>query len=172
MTADAKAPGRLFLFHYATGDAESLLHLTAALPPHVAEVWAFEYPAHGARAQATAPPVRMPSIAALVEEQVAAVAPLLLDKPCVFYGHSFGSHVAFVLAQRLWALALPLPCLLIASGRFPPHVTSPLRQCVAPLASLSARLPLSCVDAPVPASASQASQQPRRRSELRCRTFG
>jgi len=61
---------------------------------------------------------------------VAAIAPLMMDKdkPCVFYGHSFGSHVAFALAQRLWALGLPLPCLLIASGRFAPHVTSPLRE--------------------------------------------
>jgi len=72
---DAKASGRLFLFHYATGDAQSLMHMTAKLPPHVAEVWAFEYPAHGAREctqTSDDEPSTMPSVAELVEEQVCA----------------------------------------------------------------------------------------------------
>jgi surfactin synthase thioesterase subunit len=41
---------------------------------------------------------------------------LRFAQPCVFYGHSFGAHVAFCLAQRLWQLALPIPQLLVASG--------------------------------------------------------
>jgi hypothetical protein len=53
------------------------VHLTSSLPPSV-EVWAFEYPAHGARA---GPTVTVPSVAVLVDEQLAAVAPLLDKVP-------------------------------------------------------------------------------------------
>ena len=65
--------------------------------------------------------------------QVQAILPLL-DKPTVFFGHSMGSHVMFKVAQALYAAGQPIPIHLIASGRTPPHMLHPDRQCApAPL---------------------------------------
>jgi surfactin synthase thioesterase subunit len=67
----------------------------AEFPDHI-ETSIVHYPGRGSRFNK--PPIK--EITALVEEIHNAILPIL-DKPFIFFGHSFGSMLAFELARRL-----------------------------------------------------------------------
>lgn len=105
-----QATHRLFCFPYA-GAASSAFRLWNPKVPQNIELCAIDYPGR----------VHLKTqCAESMEDLVAAILPQiqsLQDKPYSFYGHSFGSQVAF-------ACAIELPQLqhLIVSGRRAPHL--------------------------------------------------
>mmetsp|Transcript_25906 Transcript_25906/g.35758 ORF Transcript_25906/g.35758 Transcript_25906/m.35758 type:complete len:360 (-) Transcript_25906:101-1180(-) len=110
---------RLLMFPPACASASCYNHLVKDFPPSI-QVWVAEYPGHGGRA-GEQPAANMDVI---TQELMGAVSPLL-DLPVVFFGHSMGSHVMYILAQQLFRAGCPIPIHLIASGRIPPHRTHP-----------------------------------------------
>ncbi|XP_007671326.2 S-acyl fatty acid synthase thioesterase, medium chain isoform X2 [Ornithorhynchus anatinus] len=60
-------------------------------------------------------------MAGLVEEIVNTLLPTLREKPFTFFGHSFGSMLAFMTALHLMENHQLQPVHLFLSGAFPPH---------------------------------------------------
>lgn len=108
---------RLFCFPHAGGAASSYFHWPAALDG--IDVLAVQPP--GREGRLPEPPIAdMPT---LLERLVAAIEPHL-DRPCMFFGHSMGSLVAFELARELRSRGLRTPERLYVSGRRSPTLPS------------------------------------------------
>ena len=110
-----KAKLRLFLFPYAGGTPTAFSKWLTEFPDHI-ETSIVHYPGRGSRFNK--PPIK--EITALVEEIHNAILPIL-DKPFIFFGHSFGSMLAFELARRLNLQ----PQILFVSACGAPHISSP-----------------------------------------------
>jgi surfactin synthase thioesterase subunit len=111
------AARRLICFPHAGGSAANFLSWHSAFGEHV-DLWSLELPGHGRRV-GEAP---LADMERLVEELVAAVRPLL-DRPCIFLGHSLGALIAFELARRLRHPQLER--LVVSACRAPRHLPSP-----------------------------------------------
>src|SRR5436309_3054681 len=85
---------RLFCFPYAGGGAAVYRSWGPLLPPEI-EVHAIEYPG---RAYLRDQPAN--TMDGLIDVLCPEILPLL-DKPFAFFGHSYGSIVAFALAKLL-----------------------------------------------------------------------
>ncbi len=105
------AEQRLFCFPYAGGGAQVFQGWSDLLPPSI-EVVAIQAPGKGTRL--LEPPCA--GVHALCDELLAAMSPLLRDKPFSFFGHSNGALVAFELSCRLQARGLPQPRQLLLSA--------------------------------------------------------
>ncbi|MBN8583053.1 MAG: thioesterase [Anaerolineae bacterium] len=110
-----KAELRLFLFPYAGGTPTVFSKWFAEFPDHI-ETSIVHYPGRGSRFNES--PIK--EITALVEEINQAILPIL-DKPFIFFGHSFGGILAFELAHRL----NPQPQILFVSACGAPHIPNP-----------------------------------------------
>jgi medium-chain acyl-[acyl-carrier-protein] hydrolase len=110
---------RLFCWPYSGGSPPVFRTWPDRLPEDV-EVWAAQLPGHPPRL--SEPPVtRADAIADAASE---ALAPLL-DLPFAFFGHSLGAMLAYEVARRLQARALPQPDVLVAAGHAAPHRPRP-----------------------------------------------
>jgi surfactin synthase thioesterase subunit len=111
------APHRLICFPHAGASAGNFL----AWQPQFgdgAELWALELPGHGRRA---GEPLAL-DIDRLVDDIAEAVRPLL-DRPCIFLGHSLGALIAFELIRRLRDPRIER--LVVSACRAPRHLPSP-----------------------------------------------
>jgi len=118
VTVPAKAAPalRLFVFPHAGSGAYPYRALAALLPPW-AELHAVQLP--GRETMFTATPYR--SMDALADAVAGLLAPKL-DLPSVFFGHSFGGHVAFAAARALRARGAGSPRGLVVSSSRAPHL--------------------------------------------------
>ncbi|MDI3285920.1 alpha/beta fold hydrolase [Polyangium sp. 15x6] len=107
---------RLFAFPHAGSGAFPYRALAAGLPPWV-ELHAVQLP--GRESLFSVTPYR--SMPPLVEALVPVLAPKL-DLPFVFFGHSFGGHVAFAMARSLRARGAATPRALVVSSSRAPHL--------------------------------------------------
>ncbi|MDI1476992.1 alpha/beta fold hydrolase [Polyangium sp. y55x31] len=107
---------RLFVFPHAGSGAFPYRALAANLPPWV-ELHALQLP--GRESLFSATPYR--SMPPLTEALVPVLAPKL-DRPFVFFGHSFGGHVAFAMARALRARGAAAPRALVVSSSRAPHL--------------------------------------------------
>lgn len=107
---------RLFVFPHAGSGAFPYRALAAGLPPW-AELHAAQLP--GRESLFTATPYR--SMPSLTDALVSVIGPRL-DLPFVFFGHSFGGHVAYALARALRARGERAPAALVVSSSRAPHL--------------------------------------------------
>jgi len=105
----------LYCFPHGGGSAAEYLRWARAL--RAGEPHAVQLPGRGSRA---AEPV-ITSMDALVEALLDGVRPPA-DRPFVFFGHSFGSLVAFEFTRALRAAGRPGPAHLVVSGYPAPHL--------------------------------------------------
>ena len=113
-----QASMRLFCFPYAGGGA-SMFRQWASMLPEQIEVLGVQYPGRESRIGEPAHRRMGP----LLDDLVAAMLPLL-DRPCVFYGHSMGALVAFALTRRLRQHGIQPRQLFLAAYRAP-HLPNP-----------------------------------------------
>lgn len=116
--AAPKASLRLFLFPYAGGSASTYIPWVSDLSDSV-EVVIIQPPGRGSRL-GELPFDNMSSLVA----DIMLAKDLICDKPCVFFGHSLGSRVAFETCVQLQRFNLPLPLHLIVSGSKAAHIAS------------------------------------------------
>jgi surfactin synthase thioesterase subunit len=111
-------PVRLFCFHHAGGGATAFAGWRSALGRDV-EVVPVVLPDRG--------PGRRPAgpgeLTTLVDELAERLAPQLAG-PHVFYGHSMGALVAYLLARARHALGQPPPRRLIVAAFAAPHLAT------------------------------------------------
>lgn len=112
---------RLFCFH-PVGAGAALFAPILLAPPSELEVLALQAP--GRENRANEPHER--DFHRLIECVTAALKDHL-DRPYVFWGHSFGGLVAFEVLRRLRALGLPQPVHLLLSGTIAPHLAAGLK---------------------------------------------
>ena len=112
----ARPACRLICFPYAGGSAAIYRGWQAALPASV-EVLAVELPGHGARF-AERPVASLRALVDLLIEDIAAC----MDVSCVFFGHSNGALISYVLATELARRGLALPQRIVISAKRPPHL--------------------------------------------------
>lgn len=110
---------RLFLFPYAGGGPAAFGKWPAGLPGTV-ETWIAHYPGRGSRFNEPA----LNRVSTLVEGLSQAIQPLL-EKPFVFFGHSYGAIVAFELAHQLLQQGLTEPQMLFISACGAPYLPDP-----------------------------------------------
>ncbi len=112
---------RLFCFPHAGGSAAAYASWPAMLPQHIEVV-------------AVQPPGRASRLGQPLPDDIDAMATTIADGiqqqsdvPFAFFGHSFGSLVAFEVARKLEARGVPGLLMLIASAHSAPqlHTTSP-----------------------------------------------
>jgi len=108
-----KVEARLFLFPYAGGGPAVFGKWRAELGTHI-ETLIAHYPGRGSRHNE--PLIKQ--IVTLAEILAQTIQPFL-DKPFVFFGHSFGGLIAFELAKRIQ------PQALFISGCGAPHLPNP-----------------------------------------------
>lgn len=106
---------RVFCFPYAGGSSAIYRGWQAALPAST-EVLALQLPGRGRRFNA----VPIASIPRLIGPLADLVAPLM-DRPCLFFGHSNGALIAYALAIELSKRSAALPHHLVLSAKRPPH---------------------------------------------------
>ena len=116
---NSSAEMRLFFFPYA-GSGPTVFNKWSVGFPSNMETWIAHYPGRGSRYKE--PPVK--ELIALVEKIDDAIQPLL-DKPFIFFGHSFGGMVAFELIRHLRRLKLPQPNILFVSACSAPQLPDP-----------------------------------------------
>ncbi|HKU42756.1 MAG TPA: alpha/beta fold hydrolase [Polyangiales bacterium] len=107
---------RVVCFPYAGGTASIFNGLSRALPSDL-ELCAFEPPGRQKRSHEPLATSMHELVSSLLE-----VAGDLLDRPCVFYGHSMGSWLAFELARALRDARQALPVALLLSAARAPHL--------------------------------------------------
>jgi len=105
----------LICFPFGGGGASVFFPWRAAVPADV-EMWALRLPGRESRIAEPFVSDASAVVAAVVGDLAA-----LRDRRLVFYGHSLGAGLAYQTAIALRELGAPLPALLIASGRLPPH---------------------------------------------------
>ncbi|MER5483572.1 alpha/beta fold hydrolase [Streptomyces sp. NPDC002812] len=106
---------RLLCFPHAGGAAGFYFPLAQALAPDV-EVLAVQYPGRQDRLREPG----VDDVRVLADGVVAALLPLLDDRPLALFGHSMGATVGYEVARRLEHEAGVRPALLFASGRRAP----------------------------------------------------
>ncbi|MFI8521833.1 thioesterase II family protein [Streptomyces sp. NPDC085481] len=112
----APRPAAPKLYCFAHGGGSAAEYLRWARDLRTAEPCAVQLPGRGSR---TREPV-ITSMGALVDALLDGVRPD--DEPFVFFGHSFGSLVAFEFTRALRAAGRPLPAHLVVSGYPAPHL--------------------------------------------------
>lgn len=108
---------KLFCFPYAGGTAAAYRPWNQFLTPEV-ELNAVELPG---RPMTSREPITA------MEPLIETIYPVIaqeLDRPFIFYGHSFGSIVAFELCRKLQLENQQLPTTLFVSSRRAPHLTN------------------------------------------------
>lgn len=106
----------LYCFSFAGGSAHIFRSWATGLATDV-EIMAIELPGHGRRFAET--------LLTDVDETTQMLCAHLahtVKQPFVFFGHSNGALLAYELACALQAKGLPMPRLLMVSGKRPPHV--------------------------------------------------
>jgi medium-chain acyl-[acyl-carrier-protein] hydrolase len=106
----------LFCFPYAGGSAAVFRGWAERLGTAV-EVQQVQLPGRGARVREEP----LSDVGSIVRELNVAIRPLL-DRPFIFFGHSFGAFVAFELARRLRSELQLQPVKLIVSAARAPHL--------------------------------------------------
>ena len=107
---------RLFCFPYAGGNPAIFREWCGALGGR-AELFAMQLPGRGVRfAEA---PLR--SVGLIVHHLANAILPLM-DRPCVFFGHSNGALICYELARELARRGEPGPEHVIVSAKRAPHL--------------------------------------------------
>ncbi|WP_336319933.1 thioesterase II family protein [Streptomyces lavendofoliae] len=112
--APRPAAPRLYCFPHGGGSAAE--YLRWARDVRNAETHAVQLPGRGSRIDE---PV-LTSVDALAEAFLAGAGPF--PEPFVFFGHSFGSLLAFETTRALRAAGRPLPAHLVVSGYPAPHL--------------------------------------------------
>jgi surfactin synthase thioesterase subunit len=110
---------RLFCFPYAGGGASIFRTWPQRLPPDI-EVCAIQLPGREDRFLETP----FDKLSSLIEALVGVLDPYL-DFPFAFFGHSFGSLIAFELTRRLRRQKAPCPLQLFVSGSRAPQIPDP-----------------------------------------------
>ena len=106
---------RLICFSYAGGGASAYANWHSSLPANV-EVVALQLPGRETRFREPL----LADLAVVVDKIEFAIAPLM-DRPCVFFGHSLGGLIAYEVAKRLRDRERDLPKRLIVSGKRAPQ---------------------------------------------------
>ncbi|MFD9355171.1 thioesterase II family protein [Streptomyces sp. NPDC060031] len=106
---------RLLCLPHAGGAAGFYFPLSQALAPDV-EVLAVQYPGRQDRHREPG----IDDVRVLADGVVAALLPLLDDRPLALFGHSMGATVGYEVARRLEHGAGVRPAVLFASGRRAP----------------------------------------------------
>ncbi|MCF2856605.1 alpha/beta fold hydrolase [Pseudoalteromonas sp. SMS1] len=109
---------RVFCFPYAGGAPSIFMSWVDQLPAHV-ELVAVQLPGRGSRLMEPA----HASMSAIIDE-LNIYQPFFSQKPCVFFGHSLGSRIAFEFAKNLHIKNRALPLKIIASASRAPHLKS------------------------------------------------
>ncbi|WP_281848711.1 alpha/beta fold hydrolase [Dyella sp. GSA-30] len=112
----SRAAVRLFCFPYAGGNSSIYRGWQAELGSRI-EVVAAELPGRGVLRH-DQPYYRLD---ALVDDFMEQIRPLL-DRPCVFFGHSNGALMCYALTLALRRHGCRLPSHLILSAKKPPHL--------------------------------------------------
>jgi len=112
----AHATIRLICFPHAGGGASAYYPLAALLPETI-ELRAVQLPGREGRLTET-PFSRMPPLIAALADALGDTLP----QPYAFFGHSLGALIAYELSRELRQRRLPLPRMLIVSGRRAPTV--------------------------------------------------
>lgn len=107
---------RVFCFPYAGGSSAIYRGWHAALPAS-AEVIALQLPGRGGRYN-VAPFTSITQLAARLADIIAP----LMDRPCLFFGHSAGALIGYTLSVELSKRGAPLPHRLVLSAKRPPHL--------------------------------------------------
>lgn len=110
---------RLYCLPYAGGTPNAFRSWARGLPDSV-EVVGVRLPGRDSRLRERAFD-RWPPLLEAVED----VLRPHLDRPYMFFGHSFGARVVFELTRRFEAHGLPLPRRLFVSGCRAPHIPPP-----------------------------------------------
>lgn len=110
----AEAPLRILCFH-SIGVGASLFTHFLMNPPELAEVIAVQTPGRENRLGEAL----IEKIDILIDHLYPQILPLL-DKPLVFWGHSFGGIIAFEVMRRLRAQHKPLPVHFMITGTAAP----------------------------------------------------
>jgi acyl transferase domain-containing protein/surfactin synthase thioesterase subunit/NAD(P)-dependent dehydrogenase (short-subunit alcohol dehydrogenase family)/acyl carrier protein len=113
-TGNSKAPFRLICFH-SMGVGASLFTKFLLKPPDDYDILAVQTPG---RENRLAEPV-VESVDQLADQIVPQLLPLL-DRPVVFWGHSFGGIVAWEVVNRLRQRYQREPAHFVVSGTMPP----------------------------------------------------
>ncbi|ESP91697.1 MULTISPECIES: thioesterase II family protein [Pseudoalteromonas] len=111
-----QATTRLFCFPYAGGAPSIFIPWLDKLPAHI-EIVLVQLPGRGARLMEP-PHDKMH----LIIEELMQQSDFITQKPCVFFGHSLGSRVAYELAYSLQKANKTLPVKMIASASRAPHL--------------------------------------------------
>ena len=106
---------RLFCFPFAGGGIATYTPWAQYFETQ-AEVFAAQLPGRGKRFNETPATV----LQTLIESLMQAIIPLM-DKPCVFFGHSMGAILAYELCLKLHSENKTLPSILMLSACNPPH---------------------------------------------------
>jgi medium-chain acyl-[acyl-carrier-protein] hydrolase len=106
----------MFCFPYAGGSSEIYRGWHAELPASV-EVLALQLPGRGRRYN-MAPITSIPQLIGRLADMVAP----LMDRPCLFFGHSNGALIGYALALELSKRGASLPHHLVLSAKRPPHL--------------------------------------------------
>ncbi|AOT06790.1 thioesterase II family protein [Pseudoalteromonas luteoviolacea] len=107
---------RLFCFPYAGGSPSIFMSWLSKLPEHI-EIVLVQLPGRSARLMEV-PYNKMNQII----DELMQYSDFITEKPCVFFGHSLGSRVAYELALTLHRSRQVLPLKLIASGSRAPYL--------------------------------------------------
>jgi medium-chain acyl-[acyl-carrier-protein] hydrolase len=110
---------RMFCFPHAGGGA-SMFRTWHEFLPDTIEVRGIQLPGRESRWKEPL----VPDAERLLQAILPAMEPFL-DTPCVLYGHSVGSLLAFEVAAEFRRHRLPPPLHLFVSGRRAPNLTSP-----------------------------------------------
>lgn len=111
---------RFFCFPYAGGSASAYMPWIDHLPKNV-EVVLLQPPGRGSRYSEVA----HEDMESLTSE-VVAEQNFFTETPCVFFGHSLGSRVAFEVAKEFQSRGLLVPQHFVASGSCAPHLPKKL----------------------------------------------
>ncbi|MEW6994401.1 thioesterase II family protein [Colwelliaceae bacterium MEBiC 14330] len=106
---------KIICFPYAGGNSSTYISWSEKLPSNV-ELVIIQAPGRGTRLGETA----HSNMDCLINELI-KVAPDILDRPYILFGHSLGSRIAFELMDKLKQLNYPLPLHFIASASSGPH---------------------------------------------------
>ncbi|MBQ4811709.1 thioesterase [Pseudoalteromonas luteoviolacea] len=109
---------RLFCFPYAGGAPSIFMPWVNDLPAHI-ELVAVQLPGRGSRLTEPAHTTMQAMIEELMSQQS-----FFTQKPCIFFGHSLGSRIAYELAYNLFQANSSMPLKIIASGSRAPHLKS------------------------------------------------
>lgn len=118
--AKPNAKLRLFCLPYAGGGGHIYIPWKDKLPAFV-ELCAIQLPGRGMRMVETP----YTSVETMVKALTFELAPIINEKPYVFFGHSMGSLLTYELTNNLLKTGQTLPAHLFVAGRRAPKVPDP-----------------------------------------------